>query len=104
QLPATFRTVFLDRTSPGAGASVAYSIGQLKQLEKQARATGWGLAIGHPHPGTLAALARYLPVLERRGFRIVYASHLVQLPQLPRKAPASPPAKNTTSSSASRSR
>lgn len=104
QLPATFRTVFLDRTSPGAGASVAYSIGQLKQLEKQARATGWGLAIGHPHPGTLAALARYLPVLERRGFRIVYASELVQLPQLPRKAPASPPAKNTTSSSASRSR
>ncbi len=104
QVPATFRTVFLDSTSPDARASVAYTLGQLKQLEKQARATGWGLAIGHPHPGTLAALERYLPKLERQGFRLVYASELVHLSELRQKAPASPAAKNRTSSSASPSR
>ncbi len=104
QVPAAFRTVFLDNSSPDAGDSVKYALGQLKQLEKQARATGWGLAIGHPHPSTLAAVERYLPVLERRGFRLVYASELVRLPQFQEKALASPAAKNRTSPSASRSR
>ncbi len=104
QVPAAFRTVFLDSASPGAAESVAYTMGQLRQLEKQSRAKGWGLAIGHPHPSTLAALERYLPQLEKRGFRLVYASELVQLPEFRRKAPASSAVKNTTSSSAPRAR
>jgi polysaccharide deacetylase 2 family uncharacterized protein YibQ len=42
-----------------------------------ARCTGAAVAIGHPHDGTIAALARWLPTLEERGFALVPISRIV---------------------------
>jgi len=50
---------------------------QLRRAERQAREQGWAIAIGHPHPATLAVLRASLPQLEARGFRFVFASELV---------------------------
>ncbi len=104
RIAAAYRTVFLDSASPDAAHSVAYTMGQLKRLEKQSRATGWGLAIGHPHPSTLAALERYLPRLEQRGFRLVFASELVQSSELPQKTLAARATRSARSSPASPTR
>jgi polysaccharide deacetylase 2 family uncharacterized protein YibQ len=48
------------------------------------------LAIGHPHPTTLAALERFLPELERHNVRIVPASQLLRLPATARLSPPPP--------------
>ena len=53
----------------------------LKQLELAARDAerdGSAIAIGHPRPDTIAALAQGLPRLESRGIRLVFVSELVQ--------------------------
>ena len=36
------------------------------------------IGIGHPHDGTIAALAEWLPSLEARGFVLVPVSTIVQ--------------------------
>jgi hypothetical protein len=56
RLPAFYRSVFLDNTE-----SVAYTLGQLREFRRRVEQTGVALAIGHPHPTTIAALARFLP-------------------------------------------
>jgi len=51
-----------------------------KQLElaiRDAREKGEGIAIGHPHPETLRALAELLPQAEARGVHLVHVSDLV---------------------------
>jgi polysaccharide deacetylase 2 family uncharacterized protein YibQ len=51
-----------------------------KQLElaiRDAKERGEGIAIGHPHPETLRALAEVLPQVEARGVHLVYVSDLV---------------------------
>ena len=66
---AAWRKVFLD--------DVATRSAVLKQLQlavRDARKQGWAIAIGHPHPATIAALAEFLPLLEVRGIRLVLAS------------------------------
>ena len=42
-----------------------------------AKKEGQGIAIGHPHPETLSALAELLPQLEVSGVHLVFASDLV---------------------------
>jgi polysaccharide deacetylase 2 family uncharacterized protein YibQ len=64
---------FLDDT-PTREAVLA----QLSFAERQASRLGWAVAIGHPHPGTLAALEEGLPQLQARGVRLVFASDLVR--------------------------
>lgn len=65
-VPAVKRDVFLDPDpSP---ATVAREFARLKRL---ARSEGMAVAIGHPHPATLALLERELPKLEGEGFRLV---------------------------------
>lgn len=64
---------FLDDT-PTREAVLA----QLSLAEHQASRLGWAVAIGHPHPGTLAALEEALPRLQARGVRLVFASDLVR--------------------------
>jgi polysaccharide deacetylase 2 family uncharacterized protein YibQ len=71
-IPATARNVFIDH-DPSAGAIVR----QLAIIERIARHGGSVVAIGHPYPTTLAALAAWLPTLEGRGFRLVRASEVV---------------------------
>ena len=71
-IPATGRNVFIDH-DPSAAAIVR----QLAIIERVARHGGSVVAIGHPYPTTLAALAAWLPTLEGRGFRLVRASEVV---------------------------
>ncbi|MGA7915288.1 MAG: divergent polysaccharide deacetylase family protein [Candidatus Acidiferrales bacterium] len=70
---AASRKVFLD--------DVASREAILKQLElaaRDARRDGFTIAIGHPRPATIAALADGVPRLEANGIHLVFASQLVQ--------------------------
>ncbi len=70
---AASRKVFLD-DSPNREAI-------LKQLDLAARDAdrdGFAIAIGHPRPDTIAALAQALPQLGSRGIRLVFVSDLVK--------------------------
>jgi len=65
-VPVLERDVFLDDDlSPQAVAT------QLERLEHLARHHGFALAIGHPHPVTLAALEQWLPRLREHGIRLI---------------------------------
>ena len=68
---ATFRKVFLDDV-PTREAVLT----QLSQAEKDARRDGWAVAIGHPHPETVAALRQALPRMHDEGVTLVFASDL----------------------------
>lgn len=81
-IPAFYRSVFLDDTE-----TVEYSLGQLRQLRRVVEAQGAALAIGHPYPTTLAALAQFFPEFERDGIQLVPASQLVRLPEVARLSP-----------------
>ncbi len=65
------RDVFLD-----AEASYEFSIRQLGEVRRLARANGFAIAIGHPYPTTLRALQEEMPKMDREGFRFVFASEL----------------------------
>ncbi|MBZ5563908.1 MAG: divergent polysaccharide deacetylase family protein [Acidobacteriia bacterium] len=81
-LPTFYRSVFLDDTE-----TVSYTLGQLKEFRRLVVEHGAALAIGHPHPTTLEALARFLPQLERDDIQLVPASQLVRLPEVARLSP-----------------
>jgi uncharacterized protein len=72
-VPAASRKVFLDDT-PTKEAVLA----QLQLAARDASRDGSAIAIGHPRPATIAALAQGVPELEARGIRLVFASDLVQ--------------------------
>jgi uncharacterized protein len=71
-VPAASRKVFLDDT-PSREAVLA----QLDLAARDARRDGSAIAIGHPHPATIAALAEGVPRLRAGGVRLVFASDLV---------------------------
>ncbi|MGB7437487.1 MAG: divergent polysaccharide deacetylase family protein [Candidatus Acidiferrum sp.] len=50
---------------------------QLERAARDAREKGHAIAIGHPHPATLRALAEFLPEAQSQGIRLVHASDLV---------------------------
>jgi polysaccharide deacetylase 2 family uncharacterized protein YibQ len=50
---------------------------QLNLAAREARDRGQAIAIGHPHPATLQALAEFLPQAEAEGVHLVHASDLV---------------------------
>ena len=50
---------------------------QLSLAFKDAKEKGEAIAIGHPHPETLRALADMLPEAQANGIRLVHASDLV---------------------------
>ena len=52
--------------------------GQLATLERLARAQGQAIAIGHPHPETIAALRTWIPQALARGVQIVPVSALTR--------------------------
>lgn len=82
RLPAFYRSVFLDDRE-----SVAYSLGQLREFRRVVEEQGVAIAIGHPHATTLAALAQFLPELERDNIQLVPASELVHLPEVAHLSP-----------------
>jgi polysaccharide deacetylase 2 family uncharacterized protein YibQ len=67
------RDVFLDNELSGN-----YVRQQFDRLIRQARRHGSAIAIGHPHPETLAALAELLPLLDAEGIQVVPVSQLVE--------------------------
>ncbi len=70
---AASRKVFLDDVATREAV-----IAQLKLAAKDAQRDGSAIAIGHPKPATLAALAEQAPKLEAAGIDLVFASDLVQ--------------------------
>lgn len=81
-LPAFYRAVFLDDTE-----TVPYTLRQLWEFRRVVQEQGAALAIGHPYPTTLVALAKFLPELERQDIQLVPASQLVRLPEVARLSP-----------------
>lgn len=69
---AASRKVFLDDKQ-----TVPSVIAQLETAAQDAKRDGSAIAIGHPHPATISALAKGIPALENRGIRLVLASDLV---------------------------
>jgi hypothetical protein len=76
-LPAFYRSVFLDDTE-----TVPYTLGQLSRFRRVLEEQGAALAIGHPYPTTIAALARFLPQLESDDVQLAPASRLMRLPEV----------------------
>lgn len=72
-VPAVGRDVFLDN-DPAPAAVRA----QLEKTEQAARRHGHAIAIGHPHDGTIEALAAWLPTLQAKGFVLVPLSAIVK--------------------------
>ena len=62
-VPAAARDVFIDNS-----ADPATIAGQLAAIEAFALRHGYAIAIGHPRPHTLTALAEWLPTLAGKGF------------------------------------
>lgn len=67
------RNVFLDNEQERG-----YILGQLNQAVRLARKNGSAIAICHPHPATIAALAAALPALSSQGVQLVPVSQLVR--------------------------
>lgn len=71
-IPAAERQVFLD------GEATPEAIhAQFERLLALARTKGSAIAIGHPHPETLAALAREIPRAKAEGYEFVPVSYLL---------------------------
>lgn len=75
-VPNTERNVFLDNRLDAQ--ALEYEFNRLLQL---ARKQGSAVAIGHPHPQTLALLEQQLPLLKQRGIRLLPVSELIQYQQ-----------------------
>jgi uncharacterized protein len=71
-VPTAARDVFLDNR-----ADVAYTQAQLSQAAAIAQRTGSAIAIGHPHPTTLAAVRAMIPRLQALGIQFVLVQDLV---------------------------
>lgn len=84
-LPTFYRSVFLDDTE-----TVPYTLGQLREFHRIIHEQGVALAIGHPYPTTLAALAKFLPELARDDIQLVPASQLLHLPEVAHLTPPRP--------------
>jgi len=72
-LPYAVRDVFLDHE-----ISKDFVRQQLSVLEGIAKRKGYAIAIGHPHPETIAVLKEWLPTLSQRGLTLVPASAVVK--------------------------
>jgi hypothetical protein len=68
------RDVFLDNEMDEAAV-----IKQLMQAERIAASKGQAIAIGHPHPATIAAIRAWMPKAAARGFVIVPLSAVAKL-------------------------
>jgi polysaccharide deacetylase 2 family uncharacterized protein YibQ len=84
-LPSFYRSVFLDDTH-----TTPYTLEQLRQFRRVLEEQGTALAIGHPYPTTIAALAEFLPQLEKDDVELAPASRLLRLPEVAHLNPLPP--------------
>ncbi len=75
-IPNTDRNVFLDHKLEAS--EIEYQFDRLLRL---ARKYGSAVAIGHPHPQTLAMLENRLPSLRGQGIRLLPVAELIRLQQ-----------------------
>jgi polysaccharide deacetylase 2 family uncharacterized protein YibQ len=73
-VPYARRDVFIDN-DPKDRAAIRR---QLVALERVAARNGSAIGIGHPHNATLEELARWIPEVQKRGFRLVPVSALMR--------------------------
>jgi hypothetical protein len=71
-VPCRSRSVFLDDVPEESAIRV-----QLDRAVAEARSEEAAVAIGHPHPATLAVLEQELPRLREQGIRLVVVSELL---------------------------
>ncbi|HET9794789.1 MAG TPA: divergent polysaccharide deacetylase family protein [Thermoanaerobaculia bacterium] len=71
-VPCLSRSVFLDDVADESAIRI-----QLERAAGEARSQGAAVAIGHPHPATLAVLERELPRLGSEGIRLVTVAELL---------------------------
>ena len=74
-IPAAERQIFLDG-DPSPEAIRA----QFQRLLELARSRGAAIAIGHPHPATLAVLVSEVPKAKAAGYDFVPVSYLLTRP------------------------
>jgi|GEM_PF-3748881 len=72
-VPSTHRNVFLDHIETSKFVANA-----LKEVERIANSSGSAIAIGHPKGVTINALAKWLPTLEARGFKVVKLERIIK--------------------------
>ncbi len=72
-VPAARRNIFLDDVEDQASVAA-----QLAKAEQQAKSAGSVIVIGHPHDGTIAALAAWLPGLDKKGITLVPVTAVVK--------------------------
>jgi len=89
-IPSMRRDVFLDDVQ-----DVVYINGQVDKLIEVAKRKGHAIAIGHPHPETLAVLAARLPTLEEYGVKLVSLSKMVYAPVLENRMASTDPPVNS---------
>ena len=77
-VPAAERQVFLDSDTQTEAIR-----GQFHRLLGLARTRGAAVAIGHPHPETLAVLAEEVPKAKALGYEFVPVSYLLDRPDSP---------------------
>jgi hypothetical protein len=70
---AASRKVFLDDNTDKSAI-----LAQIQLAVRDAEREGSAIAIGHPHPSTIAALAQSAGFFEDRGIRLVFASDLAR--------------------------
>ncbi len=73
-VPYAKRNIFIDN-DPESRTAIRR---QLVRLERLAARTGQAVGIAHPHDVTLEELARWLPEVQARGFRLVPISAVVR--------------------------
>ncbi len=74
RVPFAQRDIFIDNDYKNPASIQA----QLAKLEERARSKGYAVGIGHPHSGTLEALAAWLPEARKRGIALVPISEIVK--------------------------
>jgi polysaccharide deacetylase 2 family uncharacterized protein YibQ len=72
-VPTARRNIFLDDVDDQASVAA-----QLTKAEQQAKSAGSVIVIGHPHDGTIGALAAWLPGLEKKGITLVPVTAVVK--------------------------
>ena len=71
-IPHLVRDVFLDNNINADNIRQ-----QLSRAEDVARRQGYAIAIGHPHPETIAALQNWMEDVQIRGFQLVPLSYIL---------------------------
>lgn len=72
-VPTLARKIFLDDK-----LNQKYITKQFQLLVRDAKHDGYAIAIGHPHPSTIAVLQREIPKLKQEGIKLVRLTTLIK--------------------------